>query len=82
MLPAATPVVDTKALLDVVLASLAAGIGVTAVFSTAIFGFARFADMRRDRRPVAAAGFALLSVLALSACAAAVVFGIVVMTTK
>ena len=41
-------VVDWAALRDVVVASLAAGVGVTVAFSLAILGLTRFADMRRD----------------------------------
>lgn len=73
---------DGRALLEVVWASLVAGIGVTAAFALAILGTSRFGDTRRDGRPVEAAAFALMTVAALAACAAAVVLGIVAMTTK
>ena len=53
-------VVDWAALRDVVVASLAAGVGVTIAFSLAILGLTRFADMRRDGRVVEAWGFAAL----------------------
>ena len=56
-------VVDWNALLKTVVAAFIAGVGVTLVFSVAIFGAARFADMNRDGRPVAAAAFVGLSVL-------------------
>ena len=75
-------VIDAGALLRVIAFSLVTGVGVTAVFATAIQGATRFSDMRRAERPVAAAAFATLMVLALGLFAAAVVAGLVVMTTK
>lgn len=75
-------IVETKELIETVLASVIAGVGVTAIFSTAIWGGARFVDFSRDGRPVAAAAAAAVGVLALGVTLAAVVFGIVVMTSK
>jgi hypothetical protein len=75
-------VVDWAALRDVVLASLAAGVGVTVAFSLAILGLTRFADMRRDERVVEAWGFAALAVVGLAISATAVVYGIILMTSK
>jgi hypothetical protein len=75
-------VVETKELLQTVLASVIAGVGVTVVFSVAIWGAARFADLRRDERPLAAGAAATLAGVALAATLAAIVFGIVVMTSK
>ncbi len=75
-------VVDTKALLETVVASLIAGVGITMIFSMAIAGAALFADARRHGRPVLAGGAALMMVVGLAATAAAIAFGIVVMTSK
>jgi hypothetical protein len=75
-------VVETKELVQTVIASLVGGVGVTVVFSIAIWGSARFADLSRNDRPVAAAGAAAVAVLALAVTAASVVLGIVVMTSK
>jgi hypothetical protein len=75
-------VVETKELAETVVASLVGGIGVTVVFSIAIWGSARFAELSRGDRPLAAAGAAAVAVLALAATAASVVLGIVVMTSK
>jgi hypothetical protein len=75
-------IVETKDLLETVVASLIAGVGVTAVFSMAIWGGARFVDLSRGGRPVAAGAAAALGGLALLATVAAVVIGIVVMTSK
>ena len=75
-------VVETKALLDTVLASVIAGVGVTTLFAIVIFGVARSADMVRDDRPAAAAAAGGLAVIALLVVAAAIVLGIIVMTSK
>ena len=75
-------VVETKELAETVVASLVGGVGVTVVFSIAIWGAARFAELSRGERPLAAAGAAAVAVLALAATAASVVLGIVVMTSK
>jgi len=75
-------IVHSKELAETVIASVLAGVGVTAVFSLAIWGGARFVDLNRGGRPVAAGAAAALGVLALATTLAAVVFGIVVMTTK
>ena len=75
-------VVETKELAETVVASIVGGVGVTVVFSIAIWGAARFADLSRDDRPLAAGGAAAVTVLALPGTAASVVLGIVVMTSK
>jgi hypothetical protein len=75
-------VVDTGALLKTVAAAFVAGVGVTFIFSLAILGAARFADLSRDGRRVAAASFGALAIVALAAAAAAVTIGIIVMTRK
>jgi hypothetical protein len=75
-------VVETKQLLETVIASLLAGVGVTVVFSVAIWGVARFADLSRNERPLAAAAAATLAGAAMLVTLAAVAFGIVVMTRK
>ena len=75
-------IVETKELVQTVAFATVAGIGVTAIFSVAIWGAARFTDLSQEERRVeagfaaAAAGVALLAVLA------AVVIGVVVMTSK
>jgi hypothetical protein len=75
-------VVDTEALLKTVAAAFIAGVGVTLIFSVAILGAARFAELSRDGRRAAAASFGALAILALIAAAAAVTIGIIVMTHK
>lgn len=75
-------IVQAGDLAKTVVASLIAGVGVTAIFSVAIWGGARFADLSRGGRPLAAGVAAALGALALGATLAAVVVGIVVMTSK
>jgi hypothetical protein len=75
-------IVDTKALLDVIWASLAAGVGGTAAFSLALVGATRFSDMRREGRRVEAATYAVLAGVALAACLGTAVFGVVVIVSK
>jgi hypothetical protein len=75
-------VVDTGALLKTVAAAFVAGVGVTLVFSVAILGAARFVDLSRDGRRVAAASFGALALVALAAAGAAVTIGIIVMSQK
>jgi hypothetical protein len=75
-------VVETKELLDTVLASLVAGIGVTAAFAVLVFGVTRSSDMVRDERPLAAAAAGGLAFIALAVVTGAIVLGIVVMTQK
>jgi hypothetical protein len=74
--------VDTGALLRTIAAAFIAGVGVTLIYSLAILGATRFAEMNRDGRPVAAASFGALAIVAVAAAAAAVTIGIIVMTKK
>ena len=75
-------IVETGDLLRVVAAAFIAGIGVTAVFSLAIAGAVRFVDERRAGRTGPAVVYGLVAAVALTACAAALVAGIFVMTQK
>jgi hypothetical protein len=75
-------IVDTGALWQTIAAAFVAGVGTTLVFSLAILGVARFAEASRHGRSVQSALFAGLAVLGLLATAAAIVFGVIVMTTK
>lgn len=75
-------VVETKELLETVIASIVAGVGITVVFSVGIWGAARFADLSRAERPLAAGAAASLAALAALITAGAVVFGIVIMSSK
>jgi hypothetical protein len=75
-------IVETKDLLETVVASLIAGVGVTAAFSIVIFGISRSTDAARTERPVLATAAGGLAALAGLVVIAAIVFGIVVMTQK
>jgi len=75
-------IVDWATLGKVALASLVSGVGVAIIFSLAIVGAARFADMRRDGRAIEAGGYAVLLALSLAAVTGAIVLGIVVMAKK
>jgi uncharacterized membrane protein len=75
-------IADTKALLQVVVASLVAGVGVAVAFSLVILGATRFVDLRRNERSLEAAAFGLLAALCLLASMAAVVIGLIVMASK
>jgi hypothetical protein len=75
-------IVDTHALWQTVVGAAAAGIGTTFVFSLGILGAARFSELNREGRTVEASVFAVLAFLGLLATAAAVVIGVIVMTSK
>jgi hypothetical protein len=75
-------VVETKELLETVVASVVAGVGITVIFSVAIWGIARFADLSRNERPLAAGAAATLAAFAGLATLATVAFGIVIMSSK
>ena len=74
--------VDTKALWETVVAAFVAGVGTTVVFSFAILGIARLAEANRQGRSLEAVLFGALAALGMLATAAAIVFGVIVMTTK
>jgi hypothetical protein len=75
-------VVDWGAMLKTVVAAFTAGVGLTLVFSVAILGAARFAELNRDGRRAGATLFGALAIVALTAVAAAVAIGIIVMARK
>lgn len=75
-------VVDWEGIADVVLVSLGAGIGVTAVFAVAILGATRVMDMSRDGRVLEASAYGVLAVVAFMVVVAASVFAVVIMTSK
>lgn len=75
-------VVDTKALGETVASAFAAGVGVALVYSIAIFGAARFAEMGREGRTASAVAYGVLAVVAALTFVAVIVIGIIVMTQK
>ena len=81
-LPIADDIVEWDLVLQVIWAALAAGVAVTIAVSFAILGLTRAADARRDGDTLDTLIYSAIFVLGLAACAAAVVLGIVVMTSK
>ena len=70
---------DWDALLTVVWASLAAGIGATAAYGFAILGAARAMELGREGRIGEAVLFGVLGLAGLLAVIASIVFGIAVL---
>jgi hypothetical protein len=75
-------IVHTDELLQTIVASAVAGIGVTFAFSVGIWGAGQFAELSRNERPVAATAALIVGGFALACVAAAIVVGIIVMTSK
>lgn len=75
-------IVHTDELLSTIAAASVAGIGVTFLFSLGIWGAGQFAELSRDGRSVLATAAAAISALAFVAVTAAVVIGILVMTSN
>jgi len=69
-------------LLNVVISAVAAGIGITVVFSTVIYCVDRASELRRDQRGGAAAAMTIAGMLALAACLGLVVYGLILVTSK
>jgi hypothetical protein len=78
----ADPIVDWGTLGKVIVAALVAGIGVTAAFSFAVLGATRSVEMRRSRRGGEATAFAVLGLFGAALCIAAIVGGVVALTSK
>jgi hypothetical protein len=74
--------IEGRELLQTVVYSAVAGIGVTVIFSVAIWGAARFAELSREERPLAAGAVGAVGILALLVTTASVVIGVIVMTSK
>jgi hypothetical protein len=74
-------IVDTEALLDTVAVAVVAGVGITIVFSFAIYGATRFAEARRVGASLATSAAAGLMVVALVTCMAAITAGLVIIAS-
>ncbi|MGH2937121.1 MAG: hypothetical protein ACRDPE_03255 [Solirubrobacterales bacterium] len=81
-MPGFAEIVETKELVQTVVYAFVAGVGVTVIFSVAIWGVARFVDLSQEERPVAAGAAAGIAGLALLAVVTAAIIGVVVMTGK
>jgi hypothetical protein len=75
-------IVDVKELWETVAAAMVAGVGITATFSLMIFGAARYSDASRSGNNLVAVAAGLLTVVSLLVTTAAIVVGLIVMTTK
>ncbi|MEX2197027.1 MAG: hypothetical protein WD844_17280 [Thermoleophilaceae bacterium] len=73
-------VVDWEGILEVIVVSFVAGVGVTAIYAVAVLGATRVLDMTRDGRTMEAGAYAVLAVAAFAVVLAACAFGIVVLT--
>ncbi|MGI9020627.1 MAG: hypothetical protein ACR2G3_07960 [Solirubrobacterales bacterium] len=74
--------IDTRALAETVVAAVVSGVGITIVFSVAIYGAARFSQLGREGRTAAALFYGAVGVVSGAAFTAAIVAGIIVMTAK
>ena len=75
-------IIDWNAAWQAVWTAAVAGVGVTVVFSLAVYGVTRTADMRREDRPAQAAVYGAVALVAVGATLAAVVYAITLITTK
>lgn len=82
MIASGSSIVDWTALGKVVLYSLVAGVGVSLAFGITIRGSVRFAELRREGSGAQAAAYVTVALLGLAVSAAAVAYGIVLMTKK
>jgi hypothetical protein len=73
---------DFHALGQVIWVSLVASVGVTVLYSLAIFGFGKATEARRSGQELAAAGYTAIAVVALLVFAGFVVIGVIVMLHK
>ena len=74
--------VEVEALLEVIVAALVAGVGVTVLFSMVIYLATRASELRQDGAPVLAFFLGAIAVVGLVACLAIVALGIHVMAQK
>ena len=75
-------IVDTKDLWQTIVGAIVAGLGTTFVFSIGILGAARFAEANRQGRGLEAGLYGALAVVGLAATGAAIVIGVIVMSSK
>ena len=74
--------VDTDALLQLAWVAPLATLAVAVTFSLVIHGVARSNDSRRSGKNGAATAYGALAIVAAAAFAAAVVFGVLIITSK
>jgi len=74
--------IDWDALLTVIWSAALAGVGVTAAWGLAILGANRALDLGREGRAGEATVYAVIGALGLATVVGAIVFGIVVLSSK
>jgi hypothetical protein len=75
-------IIDWHAAWQAIWTAAVAGVGVSAVFSFAVLGATRTADMRREDRPARAAFYGAVALVAAAGTLGAVVYAITLITTK
>lgn len=75
-------IVENGDLWQSVVVAVVAGVSLTVLFSIAIWGATRFADLSRDDRPAAAAAAVIVSAVAGLATVTAVIVAIVFMAME
>jgi hypothetical protein len=75
-------IVDVDALVEMIWTAAVAGLGVTLAFAIALVGAIRAVDLRRDGHVVEAGVYGVVGALALALVGAAIVLGIVAMSSK
>ena len=74
-------IVEIEDLLQVVVVSLVAGIGVSALFAVGLYGATRSTDMRRAHRGGAATAYAAVGAVSFLGFLAVIVYGLVMMVS-
>jgi hypothetical protein len=75
-------IINWNAAWQAVWTAAVAGVGVTVVFSLAVYGATRTADLRREDRPGQAAFYGAVALAAVAGTLGAVVYAITLITTK
>jgi hypothetical protein len=78
----ASSVVDWSALGKAAAAAMVSSIALALAFSLAVFGTTRWVECRRDGRAAVSGVFAVIGLIGAAICVAAVVGGIIVMSSK
>jgi hypothetical protein len=74
--------IDTTGLGEVILYALVAGVGVTVVFTLAVYGATRSTDMRRAGHNAVATIYGVIAILGAAATLGAVAYGIYLVQHK
>lgn len=69
-------------ILKVAYSSVLASVAVSVVFALAVLGLSRASEMRRVNRQAAAGAYTLMAVCSLGICAAAVIWGLILVGQK